>query len=318
MPPVIPIRRIAVVGTGLIGSSWAALFLARGLDVVATDPAPGAEERLRTFVDQAWPVLLRLGLSEGASRERLSFTPDLASAVAGADFVQESGPEREDLKLRLFAQLDAATPPEVIIASSTSGFTMSTLQRDCQHPERCVIGHPFNPPHLMPLVEVVGGKATSSATVERATAFYTDLGKRAIRVHKEVPGHVANRLQAALWREAVHLVAEGVVSVSDVDAAVTAGPGLRWALMGPNLIFHLGGGPGGIEHFMDHLAGPFSTWWQDLGNPTLTPALKETLIRGVHEEAAGRSIRSLTRQRDEALVDLLTHPRRKDRPGPTA
>ena len=236
------INRVAVVGTGLIGSSWAALFLARGLDVSATDPAPNAERELRAYVERVWPVLQEIGLSPSASLDRLTFSADLQTAVAGADFVQENGPEREDYKVKMFADLDAALPPEVILASSTSGITMSTIQRGCRHPARCVIGHPFNPPHLIPLVEVVGGAATSIGTVERAEQFYTRLGKRTIRLHREVPGHVANRLQAALWREAVHLVNEGVVSVADVDAAVSWGPGLRWGAMGPNLIFHLGGG----------------------------------------------------------------------------
>jgi 3-hydroxyacyl-CoA dehydrogenase len=231
--------------------------------------------------------------------------------VQGADFIQENGPEVLAAKRALLQAVTAAARPEAIIASSTSGFTMSALQEGCTHPERCVIGHPFNPPHLMPLVEVVGGKATSAAVVDRAVAFYASLGKRAIRLNREVPGHVANRLQAALWREAVHLVAEGVASVADVDAAVTAGPGARWALMGPNLILHLGGGAGGIHHFMDHLSGPFTTWWKDLGNPELTPELRERLIAGVLEEANGRSIAELAAQRDAGLLAVLRCPQRE-------
>jgi 3-hydroxyacyl-CoA dehydrogenase len=299
------IKQVAVVGTGLIGSSWTALFLARGLSVSATDPAPQAERELRAYVARVWPVLQEIGLSPGASLDRLTFSPDLKTAVAGADFVQENGPEREDYKVKMFADLDAALPPEVILASSTSGITMSTIQRGCRHPARCVIGHPFNPPHLIPLVEVVGGAATSVGTMERAEAFYTRLGKRTIRLHKEVPGHVANRLQAALWREAVHLVNEGVVSVADVDAAVSWGPGLRWGAMGPNLIFHLGGGKGGIEHFMNHLSGPFAAWWEDLGRPVLTPELKAKIIQGVHDEAAGRSLTELAAERDKVVQGLL-------------
>lgn len=305
MNPPPEINQVAVVGTGLIGSSWAALFLARGLGVSATDPAPHAERELRAYVERVWPVLQEIGLSPGASPERLTFNPDLRAAVAGADFVQENGPERADYKAKLFADLDAILPPEVILASSTSGLTMSVIQAGCRHPGRCVIGHPFNPPHLIPLVEVVAGAATAAATVERAEAFYTRLGKRTIRLHKEVPGHVANRLQAALWREAVHLVAEGVVSVADVDAAVSWGPGLRWGAMGPNLIFHLGGGKGGIEHFMNHLSGPFAGWWEDLGEPVLTPELKEKIIQGVHAEAAGRSLPELAAERDKIIMTLL-------------
>lgn len=299
------IRRVGIVGTGLIGSSWAALFLARGLDVVATDPASGAERRLRDYVTRVWPVLTRLGLAKDASIERLSFNADLKAAVRDVDFVQENGPEDADFKVKLFAELDAVAPAQAILASSSSGLMMSTIQRRCQRPERCVIGHPFNPPHLIPLVEVVGGAATSRETVERAEAFYASLGKRAIRLNKEVVGHVANRLQAALWREVVHLVDQGVVSVSDADAAVSWGPGLRWGVMGPNLLFHLGGGQGGLEHFLDHLSPAFARWWDDLGSPNLTPDLRERLIQGVKAEAAGRPIAALEAQRDDLLVRLI-------------
>src|ERR1700756_1587778 len=213
-----PIRRVAVIGTGVIGASWSSLYLAKGLQVVATDPAPNAEAALRKFVETAWPALKRLGLSPGASQSNLTFTPALAQALAGVDLVQENGPERIDFKQKLYGQLDELLPPEVIIASSSSGLTMSEIQLGCaSHPERCVIGHPFNPPHLIPLVEIVGGARTSEDTIQRATAFYTSLGKRPIRLNKEVPGHVANRLQAALSREIYYLVAEGVVSAADVD-----------------------------------------------------------------------------------------------------
>ena len=212
-----PISRVAIIGTGVIGASWAAQFLAKGLDVVATDIAPNAEESLRRFVDAAWPALERLGLAAGASRSRLSFTADMAEAVAGADLVQENGPERIDFKQQLYGQLDTLLPPDVIIASSSSGLTMSAIQSGCPlHPERCVIAHPFNPPHLVPLVEIVGGAKTSEETIQRAAEFYTALGKQTVRLHKEVPGHVANRLQAALAREVYYLVEQGVVSVADV------------------------------------------------------------------------------------------------------
>src|SRR6476659_4258040 len=215
-----PIRRIAIIGTGVIGASWSSLFLAKGLQVVATDPAPNAEASLRMFVEKAWPALKRLGLSAGASQSNLKFTADLAQAVAGADLVQENGPERIDFKQRLYGQLDELLPADVIIASSSSGLTMSEIQSDCRlHPERCVIGHPFNPPHLVPLVEIVGGAKTSEATIQRAAEFYTSIGKQAVRLRKEVPGHVANRLQAALAREVYHLVSEDVIRVGDVDKA---------------------------------------------------------------------------------------------------
>jgi len=305
MPNDDQIRRVAIVGAGLIGSSWAAHFLARGFAVSATDPAVDAEWALRSYIDRVWPVLTQLGLAPGADRARLSFSTDLKTAVMGADFVQENGPERAEFKTKLFAELDALLPPPVILASSSSGLTMSVIQAGCRHPERCVIGHPFNPPHLIPLVEVVGGRATTAEHLDRAEAFYTRTGKRAIRLHKEVPGHVANRLQAALWREAVHLVAEGVVNVADVDAAVSEGPGLRWSVMGPNLIFHLGGGRGGMTHFMEHLAVPFSRMWADLGQPELTPGLQAAIIAGVQAEAAGRTLADLENERDRVILALL-------------
>jgi len=299
------IRRVAVVGTGLIGAAWAAYFLAQGLDVSATDPKPEAEAELGQQIDRAWPILVERGLRPGASRHRLSFTPDRDEAVRGADFVQENGPERESFKVELFAQLDALLPPTVVIASSSSGLMMTAIQARCRHPERCVIGHPFNPPYLIPLVEVVGGARTSEATIACAMAFYTRLGKRPIRLQKEVRGYIANRLQAALWREAIHLVAEGVASVADVDAAVAWGPGLRWSVMGPHMVFHLAGGAGGMQHFLDHLAEPVATWWQDLGQPNLDTIVNAKLVSGVVAEADGRSIRELEAYRDQMVAGLL-------------
>src|SRR5437660_240328 len=240
-----PIRRVAIIGTGVIGASWSAQFLAKGLDVIATDIAPDAETSLRRFVKAAWPALERLGLAPGASQSRLTFTADLQTAVREADFVQENGPERIEFKKKLYRQLDELLAADVIIASSSSGLTMSEIQSACDlHPDRCVIGHPFNPPHLVPLVEIVGGAKTSEATIERAAEFYTGLGKQAVRLRKEVPGHVANRLQAALAREVYYLVAEGVVSAADVDTALCWGPGLRWGIMGTMTPNHLSGGAG--------------------------------------------------------------------------
>jgi len=209
------IRNIAIVGTGVIGASWAALYLAHGLNVVATDPAPNAEANLRRYIDAAWKDLTALGISPNGSRDHLRFTPALKEAVAGADLVQENGPERKDFKIKLFADMDAAAPKDSIIASSSSGLTMSVMQSACKYPERCVIGHPFNPPHMVPLVEVVAGEKTSPETVERAISFYTSIGKRPIHVRKEVVGHVANRLQAALYREVVYLIEQGVLDVAD-------------------------------------------------------------------------------------------------------
>jgi 3-hydroxyacyl-CoA dehydrogenase len=300
------IRNVAIVGTGVIGASWAALYLARGFNVTATDPGPNAEENLRRFIDGAWKDLTVIGLSPNASRDHLKFTTDMKQALADADFVQENGPERQDFKIKLFADMDAATPENSIIASSSSGLTMSVMQSACKHPERCVTGHPFNPPHVIPLVEVVAGAKTSQQTVEEVIAFYASIGKKPIRVRKEVVGHVANRLQAALYREVVYLIEQGVLDVVDSDAAVCWGPGLRWGVMGPNLLFHLGGGQGGIQHFMGQFTGPLATWWKDLGKITdFSPEVKQTIIDGVLKEADGRSIDELERERDTMLLELL-------------
>ncbi|MGE6916411.1 3-hydroxyacyl-CoA dehydrogenase NAD-binding domain-containing protein [Achromobacter kerstersii] len=304
--PTPSIRRVAIVGAGTIGASWAALFLAHGLEVVVSDPAGDAEAQTRARVAAAWPVLKELGrVAEGASSDALRFEPDLAAALADVDFVQENAPEREDFKIDLFARMDAILPPHVIVASSSSGLIMSRLQSRCQHPERFVIGHPFNPPHLIPLVEVVGGDKTSADTIDRSIAFYQAMGKYPIRLNKEVPGHIANRLQAAVWREAIHLAAENVASVADIDAAVSQGPGLRWALFGPHMTFNLGGGTGGLEQFMHHLLGPVQTWWDDLGAPVVTPELQRKLIEGVNAEAGQRSIADLVQTRDAQLTALI-------------
>jgi 3-hydroxyacyl-CoA dehydrogenase len=309
------IQRVAIIGTGVIGASWAALFLAKGLEVVATDVAPGAEAALKRFVDQAWPALTRLGLATGASRSKLTFVADLPTAVKGVDLVQENGPERIDFKKKLYQQLDELLPPDVIIASSSSGLTMSEIQLGARlHPERCVIAHPFNPPHLVPLVEIVGGAKTSEATIQRASEFFTGLGKQTVRLRKEVPGHVANRLQAALAREVYYLVAEDVISVTDVDKALCWGPGLRWGIMGQVLLNHLGGGQGGIEHFFQQFTAPMTAWWKVLGSPELTPAVQQKLIAGLHEEVGSRSVAELEAQRDEVLLGLLELRKKVENP----
>jgi 3-hydroxyacyl-CoA dehydrogenase len=300
-----PVRRIAIVGTGVIGASWAAYYLARGFDVVATDPGAQAEANLRQYVDEAWPLLEQAGLSAGASRDRLTFTADMNRALAKADWVQENAPERPDFKIKLFAQMDDATPPDSIIASSSSGITMDVIQSGCKRPERCVIGHPFNPPHVVPLVEVVGGAKTSEATIERAMAFYADIGKKPVRLHKALPGHVANRFQAALYKEVLYLVQQGVLSVADADVAVCYGPGIRWGVMGPSLQWHVGGGQGGIQHFMEHLMDPLAAMMKTLGTPEITPQLKQTVVDAVLKEAAGRSVEQLASEENLVLSGLL-------------
>ncbi|MFM0223113.1 3-hydroxyacyl-CoA dehydrogenase NAD-binding domain-containing protein [Paraburkholderia dipogonis] len=301
-----PIRRIAIIGTGVIGASWTALFLAKGLKVVATDIAPNAEAQLRAFVEAAWPALTRLGLAPGASQANLTFTPVLAQALTDVDLVQENGPERLEFKQDLYRQLDELLPPHVIIASSTSTLPMSSIQVGAVlHPERCVVGHPFNPPHLIPLVEIVGGTKTSQETIQRAMEFYTSIGKQAVRLNKELRGHVANRLQFAVAREVYYLVSEGVLSAADVDTALSWGPGLRWGLMGNMMLNHLGGGPGGIEHFFHQFAGPMTAGWKELGSPELTPEVQKKLIDGVHAEVGSRSIEELEAERDELLLGLI-------------
>ncbi len=290
-----PIKRIAIVGTGVIGASWAAQYLARGFDVVATDPAPNAEANLRKYVDEAWPDLTNIGLSKGASRDRLSFTTSMKEALSQADLVQENGPERPDFKMKLYADMDEVTPVDSLLASSSSGITPSVIQSKCKHPERVVIGHPFNPPHIIPLADAI----------QQAMAFYASIGKKPIHLKKELPGHVANRLQAALYREMLYLIEQGVLSVEETDAAVCYGPGLRWGVMGQSLQWHVGGGAGGIKHFMEHLMDPLQGMMKALGTPNITPELKQTVMDGVAREAAGRSVDQIAQDENRVIVGLL-------------
>lgn len=299
------IGTVGVIGTGTIGASWAALFLAQGKDVVAWDPAETAEPRLRAFVDNAWPTLDALGLKPGADRARLRYLPSAADVAAASDFIQESAPERIDVKRELYGEIEPAARPEVVISTSSSGLLMSELQAGPVHPERFVLGHPFNPPHLIPLVEVLGGAATDPAVVDWTLRFYEAHGKKAIRLNKEVPGHVANRMQTAMWREAIHLAVEGVASVADIDAAIAHGPGLRWALMGPHKTFHLAGGEGGMAYFLEHFREANETWWASLGQPHLTPEIRKVIVDGVADEVAGQTIPELAAERDRLLLLLV-------------
>jgi len=304
--PQDPVRRIAIVGTGVIGASWASYYLSRGFDVVATDPATDAESNLRKYVDDAWSTLAKARLvAAGASRDRLTFTPNMARALAEADFVQENAPERPEFKVKLFADMDAAAPPNAILASSSSGIPMDVIQVGAKRPERCVIGHPFNPPHIVPLVEVVGGAKTSEAVIERAMSFYASIGKKPIRLRKSLPGHAANRLQAALYKEILSLIQRGVLSVADADIAVSYGPGLRWGVMGQSLQWHLGGGAGGIHHFMEHLMPPLEAMMKDLQMPDVTPAFKQTIIEGVAKETRGHSVEQLAQDENDVILGTL-------------
>jgi carnitine 3-dehydrogenase len=298
------IDRVAVVGAGTIGASWATLFLAHGLEVAVCDPAPEVERRVRGFIAGAWPSMTRLGLAEGADPERLRFHGDPAAAAEGAPFVQESGPENLAAKQALFARMEQGLEPDAIVASSTSGLLPSDLQARRIGPERYLVAHPFNPPHLMPLVELVGGRATDPAVIERAAAFYRSVGKRPITIRREMLGHVANRMQVALYREAIHLALEGVASIEDIDAAIAYGPGLRWAIMGPHMLHHLAGGEGGLRHLLKHIGPGIETWWNDLGRPDLTPEVIDPLV-GMFEAGNPRPLREIAAERDALLIALL-------------
>lgn len=299
-------RKLSVIGTGVIGNGWIARALARGWDVVAFDPAPEAPARTRAFVDNAWASLERQGLAEGASPARLTFVDSLEAAVAGADLIQENVPERLDLKREILAALDAAAAPEVLIGSSTSGFKPSDLQRDCaKAPGRVIVAHPFNPVYLLPLVELVGGEATEPAEVERAAALYRELEMRPLAVRREIEGHIADRLMEALWREALHLVNDGVATTEEVDAAVVYGCGLRWSLMGTFLTFHLAGGEAGMRHMLEQFGPALKLPWTKLEAPELTEELIDRVVEGCEHQAAGRPVAELDRRRDDFLVELL-------------
>jgi carnitine 3-dehydrogenase len=299
------VRKVAVIGTGVIGAGWATRCLAHGLDVVAWDPGPGAEARLRAAVDNAWPAVAKLGLWPGADRARLGIAATLEEACAGADFVQESAPEREDLKRRLLAEIDAAVPDHVVIASSSSGLLPSRIQADCRHPGRVVIGHPFNPVYLLPLVEVLGGRQSDHEAVRRAMAFYREIGMHALEVRNEIDGYLSDRLQEAVWREILHLVNDGVASTNEIDDAISYGPGLRWAIMGTCLTFHLAGGEGGMHHMLEQFGPALKLPWTKLEAPELNAALVERMVEGTKLQAAGRSVKELERLRDDCLIAIM-------------
>lgn len=298
------ITHTASLGGGVIGASWTALFLASGRSVAVFDPAADSEKRVRDYIEMAWPTMTELGLTTHGTPDAVSFHTSAPAAVEGAGFVQESVPERLPIKHALFAEIEPVLGADAILASSASGLTLGQMQGGWQNPSRMVLGHPFNPPHLIPLVEVMGNDKSAPGVVETAERFYASVGKTTIRVNKEVPGHVANRLQAAVWREAINLVIEGVASVEDVDKAMWAGPGLRWAAMGPTMLFNLGAGEGGLQAFCDHFADTFNGWWDDLGQIHLTPEIAAQLISGVDQQAKGQSPAELSAKRD-ALITAM-------------
>lgn len=298
------ISNVAVLGAGVIGASWTALFLASGRDVTVYDPDPDAETKVRNYIETAWPSLEALGLAGHAASGEVSFAKTAAEASAHADFVQENVPERLPLKHAIYSEIEPVLPKTAIVSSSTSGLTLEALQEGWQNPANFVLGHPFNPPHLIPLVELTANEKTDPAALDATEAFYEAIGKVTIRIRKGMPGHVANRLQAAVWREAVFMAVEGVASVEDIDKAMWAGPGLRWAAMGPTTLFHLGAGDGGLQAFCDHFRDTFNGWWDGLGDPRLDDAVIEKLVAGMNEQARGRSPRELSEERDRMLVAL--------------
>ena len=299
------VSRVGIIGTGVIGGGWAMHFLAQGLDVVVFDPDPETEANLARMTDYAWPSLEKLGLKRGASPDRMTIVSTLEEAVVGVDVVQENTPEVLESKLGIFSRMDAAASPETVLLSSTSGLSMTEIQVGCVHPGRAVVGHPFNPPYLMPLVEVVGGEQTDQEAIDWAAEFYTASGKHVIKLKKELPGFIAGRMQEAMWREMLHMVTNGEATVEEIDEAVAYGPGLRWAIMGPGMVYHLGGGEGGMAHVLDQF-GPSLKWpWTRLEAPELTDDLRQRLIAGCEAEANGRSVAELIRERDDCLIEII-------------
>jgi carnitine 3-dehydrogenase len=297
------VRRIACIGTGLMGGGWAVHFLAHGYDVVVQDPDPGAEAKLRRLIGRAWPALKSFGVARGATPKRLQFTTSLAEAVEGADFIQESAPERIPIKIKLLAEIDRLARPDVVVSSSTSGFIMSDIYGECRRQARMVVGHPFNPPYLMPLVEVGGGPKTSKDAIDWACRFYERTNMYALKMDVEVPGFIANRLQQALWYEALHMLADGQATVEQLDAALCEGPGLRWAMMGHFMLLHLAGGEGGIDHALAHFGSASDdSGYTHVSKPKMTPKLVEEIRSGVKRLVGRRSYGDLVRWRDANLV----------------
>ena len=298
------VRNITCIGAGPIGAGWSAWFLARGYNVTAYLHAMSEEASLRALIDNAWVSLESLGLAAGASRDNLTCTSDLAEAVANADFVQECAPDYMELKQDLFARLGELLPENVVIASSTSGLPMTDIQAKCASPQRTVVGHPFNPPYLLPLVEVVGGEKTDPEAVKWVLDFYRIAGKAPLALNREIPGFIATRLQEAIWREALHMIANNEATVEQIDFAIVNGPGPRWAMMGPCLTYHVGGGEGGMAYCLDQFGPSLKFPWTRLEAPELTQELRDRLVDGANRLAAGRDYATLNRQRDLGLIAI--------------
>ena len=297
---------IACIGMGVIGCGWASHFSSQGIVVHARDPDSKSEELFKRTIEQAWPSMEILGLASGASPDLVVFHKKIEEALETCSLVQESSPERLELKQELLSTIDRACDTDCVIASSTSGYLVSDLALHCLvAPERIVVGHPFNPVYLLPLVELVAGPQTSSAAMDRAEDIYSNSGKTVLRLEKEIDGFIADRLQEAMWREALHMVANGEATVEQLDLSITAGPGLRWALMGPMLTFHLAGGEGGMAHMLDHFGPSLESPWTRLKAPKLTESLRNAVVDGWSEEADGRSVADLVLERDKGLTAII-------------
>lgn len=300
------IKNILIIGAGLIGSSWAAFFLAKGFNVTVSDPDPEVEPKVMAYINAFWPNLTKLGLAANASAHNIRFVSELTEALKGTDFVLEQGPEKESLKRSLFKQIDDLLDTDILIASSSSGIPISVIAADCvRAPQRCLIAHPFNPPHIIPLVELVGGSRTDKEAIDAADAFFSGLGKVCVRLKKEVPGHAANRIAASLFREVVSLVEQDVLSVEDVDKALTWGPGLRWGVMGQILLYHLGGGRGGMKHYFEQFGDAMQHTWEILQTPQLDDKLQAKIIAGIDDYIGNQTIAEIEEKRDDVLINLI-------------
>ena len=298
------IRRVGLVGGGVIGTGWSIRCLAHGLDVSVSDPAPGTEESLREAVARAWPVMEQAGLADGASQDRLTFTSSIAEAVAGADFVQENVPEREELKIDVLREIGEHAPGDAVIASSSSGLLPSRIQAETAAPERVLIGHPFSPLYILPLVEIVGGSKTSEEAVRTAAGIYRRIGMRPLHVRNEIEAYISDRLQQAVWYESLHLVNDGIATIPEIDAAITGGPGLRWAFMGTAMAWHLASGEGGMRATLDHFGPAMELPWTKLVPPKLTDELSRRVVEGCDEETGDRDWREMQTRRDLCLLKL--------------
>jgi carnitine 3-dehydrogenase len=298
------IKTVGIAGTGLIGAGWAARLLFRGYNVIAYDVSPAAEEKLKAQIKTAWPSLVAL-LGKPKKKGKLTFTTDLAAMAARSDFIHEAAPEREDLKIRLFREIDAVARPDVVIASSSSGFLPTNLQSQCKHPERVIIGHPFNPVYLLPLVEIVPGEQTTVAALDRATDYFEAIGMQVLRLKKEIMGYVCDRLQEALWREALHILNKDIATTGDIDDSIVYSAGMRWAFMGSFLTYHVAGGPGGMRDFIKQFDPTLELAWTDLKFPKWNEALEKRLVEGCEAQAAGRKVSEIEAKRNAILVDMM-------------